>query len=194
MSIDDTSTQVIAPVSPGKPPKKWHQRWSIRIPALALAALIGIIAASGGGSTPAPAAKTAPASSTAALAIQRLQIDHIPGPYQTVSTKAFYDGDQVISAAQGTSPTTIGAGPPGTMPGTSDGPMTEMVIVSATPAKAALLASQLASEGAPESAQVNTPWQVTQPGTGEATSTLVIIGGPEQMAEFDRLVLSIPPS
>jgi hypothetical protein len=50
MSIThDDQTQVLnAP--PGKPRKKWHQRWSVRIPALALAGLIGIIAASGGGS------------------------------------------------------------------------------------------------------------------------------------------------
>jgi hypothetical protein len=66
-AIHDDQTQILTP-PPGKPRKKWHQRWSVRIPALALAGLIGIIAASSGGSHPAPAAKTAPAPASSAPA------------------------------------------------------------------------------------------------------------------------------
>jgi hypothetical protein len=40
-TIHDDQTQVLTP-PPGKPRKKWHQRWSVRIP-LGLAAL-GLIA------------------------------------------------------------------------------------------------------------------------------------------------------
>lgn len=60
------TTQIQAP-PPAKPRKKWHQRWSVRIPALALVGLIAIIAASGNGSH-AAASPAKPAPSTSAPA------------------------------------------------------------------------------------------------------------------------------
>jgi host cell surface-exposed lipoprotein len=60
MSTTTTNPATDAPTPPGKPRKRWHQRWAVRIPALGLAGLIAIMAASGG-SHPAPAAHTAPA-------------------------------------------------------------------------------------------------------------------------------------
>ena len=62
MTTHDAPDQIL---SPDPPRKKWHQRWSVRIPAgLALLALAGSIsAAAAGGSHPAPAAATRPAPS-----------------------------------------------------------------------------------------------------------------------------------
>lgn len=96
----------------------------------------------------------------------------------------------MTSAAQGTSPTSIGAGPPTTMPGTADGPLTEIAVVNATAADAARLVTELSffTQGA----GVNTPWQVTVGGV--ATNTAVVIGAPAQMDEFDKIALSFMPT
>ncbi len=58
-TIHDDQTQILTP-PPGKPRKKWHQRWAVRIPAIGLAGLIAIIAATGGSH---PAAASHPAAS-----------------------------------------------------------------------------------------------------------------------------------
>jgi Host cell surface-exposed lipoprotein len=64
-TIHDDPTQILTPPPGGKPRKKWHQRWSVRVPALGVAGLIAIIVGVGG-SHPAPTAHTAPASSAPA--------------------------------------------------------------------------------------------------------------------------------
>jgi hypothetical protein len=63
-TTDDDPTQVMTP-PPGKPRKKRHQRWSVRIPGIGLVGLIAIIAAT---SCSHPAAKTAAAPRPAASA------------------------------------------------------------------------------------------------------------------------------
>jgi hypothetical protein len=154
---------------------------------LAAASLAAIGGLTGCGTT---ASHPGALASSPAAAIARLQADHIPGPYQQIRPLAFYSGDHVTSAAQGTSPTSIGAGPPTTMPGTADGPLTEMAVVNATPADAARLVTELSffTQGA----GVNTPWQVTVGGV--ATNTVVVIGAPAQMDEFDKIALSFMPT
>ena len=70
-TIHDDQTQILAP-PPGKPRKKWHQRWAVRIPAIGLAGLIAIIAATGGSHPAAashPAASARPSASAPAYCI-----------------------------------------------------------------------------------------------------------------------------
>jgi Host cell surface-exposed lipoprotein len=59
-TITPTPDRTDATLPPGKPGKRWHQRWAVRIPVLGAAGLIAIIAATSG-SHPAPAAHAAPA-------------------------------------------------------------------------------------------------------------------------------------
>jgi hypothetical protein len=71
MNINDAPIQIL---SPDLPRKKWHQRWSVRIPAglalLALAGSIGAAAAGGSHLAPAAVARAAPSASASASPAQ----------------------------------------------------------------------------------------------------------------------------
>jgi hypothetical protein len=110
MTIDDAPTQILNPVPPRK---KWHQRWSLRIPAgLALLALAGSIGAATSGSHPAPAAPAArtpvpaaPAAHTPANPVTILRQTGVPIPASMILGETDFDGNRYATAAF--------AGPPG---------------------------------------------------------------------------------